>query len=246
MRERRQSGAAEAAARERRDMLVVAFANQKGGVGKTTLIINLAIAALRRGIATSVLDIDPQKSAERFAELRGETTGEETPVVVHGTADSLKAMIEVALGGGIELLLLDCPGALDRTMLMAAALADRVIVPTRSSVLDRNALGDTLEYLAMAEKAGKCCVVLNCALDGTDGGTGEVRTLAARFGVPVAATQIEDLRIFSVALAKGRAVAETGGKGGAKARAAAQSIEALLDEIIGKTDRARSPARRQK
>lgn len=207
-------------------MLVIAFCNQKGGVGKTTIVINLAIAALRNGVATSVLDLDTQKSAERFAELRTDLTGEETPVVVHGTADNLKDMVETAREGGVQLLMLDCPGALDRTMLLAATLADVVIVPTRSSVLDQHALRDTLDYLDMSGKSDKCLVVLNAAREGRDGGIDEVAAVADGFGVPVAATQIEDLRAFSVTLGKGRAVVEAGARG-----KAAQSIEGLLDEI---------------
>lgn len=208
------------------EMLVIAFCNQKGGVGKTTMVINLAIAALRNGIATTVLDLDTQKSAERFAELRTDLTGEEAPVVVHGTADSLKEMVEAAREGCVELLMLDCPGALDRTMLLAATLADIVVVPTRSSVLDRHALRDTLDYLEMSGKIGKCLVVLNAAREGRGGGIDEVAALAQEFGVPVATTQLEDLRAFSVTLAKGRSVVE-----GATRSKAAQSVEALLDEI---------------
>ena len=224
MREKPQ-GASEARPR-RQGTLTLAFANQKGGVGKTTLIINLAIASLRQGRVTTVLDIDPQKSAERFAELRADATGEETPVVVHGTADGLKGMLEAARDGGVGLVLIDCPGTLDRTMLIAATLADLVIVPTRSSVLDQHALADTLEYLEMAGKTAKSLVVLNAALDGADGGISGTRAVAERHGVPVAETRIENARAFSTALGKGRAVVE------ASARSKpARSVEALLHEI---------------
>lgn len=217
-------------ARAKRDPQIWAFVNGKGGAGKTTSVINLSIAGHRRGLYASVLDLDILKSAERWAELRSELTGEDEPVIVHGAADKLKDMIDTVLDEGADLILIDTPGSLDRTMLLAAQITDIVVIPTRSSVLDQNALQDTLEFLGLAEKLGKCLILPNATGKGQSADLAKIKAIAKRFGVPVAAVGLEDLPAFSATLAKGRGAVEVRGK-------AAQNVEAAFAEI--ETHRAR-------
>ncbi|MBA7586326.1 hypothetical protein ES708_28323 [subsurface metagenome] len=44
-------------------MNVIAFVTQKGGTGKSSLAVSLAVAAEERGIKTSIIDLDPQGTA---------------------------------------------------------------------------------------------------------------------------------------------------------------------------------------
>ncbi len=51
-------------------MKIIAVVAQKGGVGKTTVTQCLAVEALRQGLATAIIDADPQRSATEWGEQR--------------------------------------------------------------------------------------------------------------------------------------------------------------------------------
>ena len=89
-------------------MKVIAVVSQKGGAGKTTLALHIAVAAERAGLSAAVLDMDPQGTAERWSEWRKE----EPPAVVAAIADATVAMtegwgeapVQTGIGGSIPFI----------------------------------------------------------------------------------------------------------------------------------------------
>ena len=67
--------------------------SQKGGSGKTTLSINLAIAGTLKGKSVVVIDLDPQQSAARWARLRSG----DNPVIVSGHGPNVAELVEKGL-----------------------------------------------------------------------------------------------------------------------------------------------------
>ncbi len=212
--------------------------SQKGGSGKTTLLLHIAILAMAKGQAVSVIDLDPQRSAEQWAELRERIIGADEPTIVHGTPARLDGMLEAARETRTDLVLIDTPPAVDKSMIFAAAAADVVIVPTRSGVLDRFALLETLDYLKRIGALAKTVVVFNAA--GTDKvARSEVERVAIKgFGATVLASELQDQGDLVTSLAKGQGVTESAPK-----RKSAKAVQELYRHLCD-FDRKIAKARR--
>ena len=208
------------------DMRTWSVVSQKGGSGKTTLVLHLAIAASNDGVAVCVVDLDPQRSAERWSELREERVKQDDLAVAHGTATSLAGMLKAARDTGTGLTLVDTPPAVDKSMIYAAAAADIVIVPTRSSVMDQFSLRETLDYLKQIRALTKTIVVLN-ATSSDKAARAETEQLAHdEFGVGVLSVALADHVDLAASLRTGRGVTEAAPK-----RKAAKAIQEIYAEL---------------
>lgn len=136
-------------------MKTVAIISQKGGAGKTTLCLHLAAAAEASGLATVVLDLDPQASAAGWKDSREA----ETPVVVSVPHTRLAQGLETARNGGADFVVIDTAPHAEAAALAAARAADLVLIPTRAGILDLRAIGSTVEMVKLAQKPAY--VVLN-------------------------------------------------------------------------------------
>ena len=93
-------------------MRIIAFASQKGGVGKTTLAGHLAVEAERRGAGpVALLDTDPQGSLASWWNVRKA----ETPLFVRGELANLKDQLAELEAAGVGLVIIDTPPRLPRT-----------------------------------------------------------------------------------------------------------------------------------
>src|SRR3546814_3744835 len=88
-------------------MKIITIAAQKGGAGKTTLAVNLAVAAQAGGIKTALIDLDPQESATAWSERRTA----ELPHVEPLSARRLSPWINAAEAEGFALAIIDTPPA---------------------------------------------------------------------------------------------------------------------------------------
>jgi chromosome partitioning protein len=133
-----------------RPRLTIAVLNQKGGVGKTTLTINLGAAAHLAGRRTLILDLDAQGSAIDWSAAReAESKLDGLAVARADKALNLKRFEE--LTAGFDVAILDGPPRLGNITQAAAIAADIVLVPLRPGVFDWWACSETLALLDAAD-----------------------------------------------------------------------------------------------
>lgn len=138
-------------------MQTIALISQKGGSGKTTTAVHLAVCAERDHQRVAVIDLDPQGSSVEWARRRRG----ETPEVISARPEDLERLLRKAESNGCDLMIVDTAPHSDRAALMVAKLADLILIPCRPAVFDVTAIETTLAILRLAESAEKARVVLN-------------------------------------------------------------------------------------
>lgn len=139
---------AAAAPRRRR---VIALAGQKGGAGKTTTAIALAVEWHSRGARTLLVDTDPQASARTWADVAAELNVEAPTVVAMGAGLHQPTQLP-ALAAERDVTLVDCPPRLDALQRAVLMVANVVVLPCGPSTLDAWALAESLELVRQARE----------------------------------------------------------------------------------------------
>lgn len=132
-------------------MTVIAIIQQKGGVGKSTITANLAGELVEKRLIVRVLDLDPQQSLAAWARMGGGILSEIVGPVSVNNPKEFKAVVEAA-SNEAERVILDCPPGLPDTGMMAALMADIVILPVTPSPLDVIASKAALELIRDVQK----------------------------------------------------------------------------------------------
>ncbi|HEX6879047.1 MAG TPA: ParA family protein, partial [Terriglobales bacterium] len=127
-------------------MRVIAVVSQKGGTGKTTLTLSLAVASHRAGNTAAIIDLDPQATASAWADRRQA----EEPIVVSAQPARLLQVLSSAEQGGAGTVFIDTPPRAEQAVLAAAKTSDLVLIPCRPAVFDLDTVATTLELIKYA------------------------------------------------------------------------------------------------
>lgn len=204
--------------------MIITIASQKGGVGKSTICINLALAlaGLTSKPDVALVDADEQRSC--IETLRGHKrenlTLYEAPEKPHRTVEQLKH----------KAIFIDTPPHSHETMYQAAAVSDLVIIPLQPSPLDIRGIANTVKALqVIQEKINpklKCCFLVNRITPRTILANEIRATLEKTYPFPVLKTMLHNREAYKQSLITGLSVIEYD-----KASPAAQEIRNLLVEI---------------
>jgi chromosome partitioning protein len=138
-------------------MYTIALIGQKGGTGKTTVATTLSVAAGRAGLATVLIDLDPQANASNWKDRRQHDDG---PAVIAIPPSRLPHTLQTAQDNGADMAVIDAPGKQDSTAIDAARAADLVLIPTRPQIFELETLAAIRNLLRVAGDP-KAYVLLN-------------------------------------------------------------------------------------
>jgi chromosome partitioning protein len=138
-------------------MFTIALVGQKGGTGKTTVATTLSVAAGRAGLATVLIDLDPQANASNWKDRRQHDSG---PAVIAIPPSRLPHTLKTAQDNGAAMAVIDAPGKQDSTAIEAARAADLVLIPTRPQIFELETLAAIRNLLRVAGDP-KAYVLLN-------------------------------------------------------------------------------------
>lgn len=205
-------------------MPVIALVGNKGGAGKTTLTVNLAVGLARKGRVV-ILDTDPQGSS---AQWRSIAEDDMLPPVISATDNLVEQVRD--LKQQQDYLVVDCPPSVQAPQTLAILqVSDMALIPVQPSPFDLWAsihIENAVKAARTSNPALRALLVIN-QLEPRTTLSQLMREALAEIEVPVATTSIQRRAVYRASALEGRSVYGMGKRG---AEAVAE-LDQLIQEV---------------
>lgn len=206
--------------------MIIAVANSKGGVGKSTLAVHLAAWLDKQGHRVTIADCDTQQSSSQW---------------IHEAAPHVKAVCFKdpdaiindipALAQETDYVIADGPGSWTEISRALLLVADAAVVPCKASMLEMRALDAATKILRQSQKirSGMPKAMIVLSMVGRNYRlTEDMRDAAALLKLPIASTAMILRQIYADAPGQGAVVWNLG----SRAREAADEVDRLFRELL--------------
>lgn len=204
--------------------MIIGILSQKGGVGKTTLSINLAACFADGGLNVLLVDADPQGSAQSWSSVR-----EEEPLFpVIGMAKPSLHKDLPGVAGNYDVTIIDGAPRVNDLGRASILASDLVVIPVQPSPYDVWAAGDTVSLIEEArvfKENLKAVFAINRKIVNTAIGR-DVETALADYPFGILKHHICQRVVFAESAATGRTIFEV-----AAQSEAAREVTAMAEEI---------------
>ncbi len=210
--------------------MILVVGNTKGGVGKTTLAVNLTIARALAGRDVLLVDGDEQGTAISFTELRTEQLGQPgyTAVSLHGAA--IRTQVR-QLAPKYADVIIDVGGRDTGSLRAALTVADTFLIPVQPRSFDLWAIDNIVALVREAREINerlRVVAILNAAdAQGSDNDTA-AQQLSEADGIEYLPTSIGRRKAFPNAASAGRSVLEQASRD----QRAVQELAAIVSAVF--------------
>lgn len=207
--------------------MIFALVGQKGGSGKSTLSVSIAVELSVQGRNVLLVDADPQQTVVTWGDVATEL-GIEAPTVVAMPGQLHKPNQLPKLAKAYDDVVIDTPPRLGEIQRSALAVADMALIPCGASAPDAWSLAETLKTIDEVRPFRpelRVAIVINRKRAGTSAAKTARETLMAT-GIDVLETEIGLRQAFADAIAAGK-----GPTTWAPRDPASDEIRALIAEI---------------
>ena len=220
-------------------MPTIAFVSSKGGVGKTTSALLLALGLAERGLKVSIVDSDPNLPLKTWGDLPGRP---EAIGLFHAPSfQDLPGELRKARQAA-EWVVVDTEGGAPRMGGMAIANADLVVTPLAASQLDaREAVKVSTIVSDISKREGRP-IPLVCLFARTPAGQRrsfhDVRAMLDEAGLPALATSLTDKEAFRALFFHGGGLGDLHPRQVSGVKAARELVQQYVAEIAARVGEA--------
>jgi chromosome partitioning protein len=208
--------------------MIIGVLNQKGGVGKTTLAVNVSATLAMRGLRVLLVDADPQASSMAWSAAR--EAPPLFPVIGMAKPTLHRDMPEIAKD--YDAVVIDGAPRVNDLGRAAILASDTILIPVQPSPYDVWAAADTVQLIREAQQFKpdlKAAFVINRKIVNTAIGR-DVATALEHFEIPVLPTQLCQRVLYAESAGQGLAVAEVAPNSEAARELAALVLSAIRIE----------------